>query len=91
MATDFKGKALGAILLQSRMITPALAALIREGKTYQIPSLIQTQRGAGMCLMDQSLLDLVKQRIVNPAEAIEYALDRRAFQTAVDAVPRATA
>ncbi|MBM4397176.1 MAG: type IV pilus twitching motility protein PilT [Deltaproteobacteria bacterium] len=62
--------------------TPALAALIREGKTFQIPSLIQTQRAAGMCLMDQSLLDLVKQKIVRPEDAAEYAVDKKAFQTA---------
>jgi hypothetical protein len=35
-----------------------------------------------MCLMDQSLLDLVKQRIVKAEDAAEYAVDKKAFQTA---------
>jgi len=63
---------------------PALSNLIREGKTFQIPSLIQTQRAAGMRMLDQSLQDLVKQRLVEPAAALEYALDKKAFQMAVN-------
>ncbi len=62
--------------------TPALSALIRENKTHQIPSLMQTQRALGMCLMDQSLLDLVKQNRVTADEALCYAQDRKMFQAA---------
>ena len=65
------------------LAVPALAALIRENKTFQIPTLIQTQRGVGMTLLDQSLLDLVKRRLVTPQEALEYAIDKKAFQAAV--------
>ncbi|NOZ02025.1 MAG: type IV pilus twitching motility protein PilT [Deltaproteobacteria bacterium] len=64
--------------------TPALGALIRENKTFQLPSLIQTQRAIGMCLMDQALVDLVKQSLVEPDEAIVYAQDQKMFQAAVD-------
>lgn len=59
--------------------TPALSALIRENKTHQIPSLMQTQRALGMCLMDQALLDLVKQNKVTVEEASQYAQDRKLF------------
>ena len=62
---------------------PALAALIRDNKTFQIPTLIQTQQAVGMRLMDQSLLDLVKQRKVAPQEALEYAFDKKTFQSAI--------
>ncbi|MDP8256085.1 MAG: type IV pilus twitching motility protein PilT [Candidatus Alcyoniella australis] len=57
----------------------ALSNLIRESKTYQIASLIQTSRSQGMQLLDQSLLDLVKRKIVAPEEAYDYATDKRAF------------
>jgi len=53
--------------------SPALSNLIRESKTFQIPSHIQTSRSHGMQLLEQSLMDLVKQRKVNPEEAREFA------------------
>ena len=59
---------------------PALANLIRDNKCYQIPSLMQTQRAIGMQLMDQSLMDLVKQKKVTPQLASEYAVDRSLFR-----------
>jgi twitching motility protein PilT len=49
--------------------TPAVANLIREGKTPQIPSAMQTAKGQGMVLLNDSLCDLVKKRLVEPAEA----------------------
>jgi len=63
--------------------TAALSALIRENKTFQLPSLIQTQRRIGMCLMDQSLMDLVKQGKVDAEEAVEYATDKSLFANAL--------
>jgi twitching motility protein PilT len=63
---------------------PALANLIRDNKTFQIPSLIQTQRGSGMRLMDQSLFDLVKQRKVQAVDAYENAVDKKTFQALVE-------
>jgi twitching motility protein PilT len=62
---------------------PALAALIRDNKTFQVPTLMQTQKSTGMCQMDQSLIDLVKQRKVTPNEAMEHAADKKSFQAAV--------
>ncbi|NLH49558.1 MAG: type IV pilus twitching motility protein PilT [Myxococcales bacterium] len=59
---------------------PALSNLIRDNKTFQIASLIQTQRASGMRLMDQSLQDLVKQRKINAADASEYAVDKKWLQ-----------
>lgn len=60
---------------------PALSNLIRDNKTFQIASLIQTQRASGMRMMDQSLQDLVKQRKINISDAMEYAIDKKWFQT----------
>src|SRR5262247_937639 len=44
----------------------AVANLIREGKTFQIPSILQTGKGAGMQTMNDALFDLVKKRLVEP-------------------------
>jgi twitching motility protein PilT len=57
----------------------ALANLIREGKTHQISSHMQSGRGAGMVTMDRALLDLVEKKAIDPADAVELAVDRNLF------------
>jgi len=59
---------------------PALANLVREGKTYQIPSIIQTGRREGMQTMDQAIVDLLKQGIISAEEAHNKCVDRETFQ-----------
>ncbi len=59
---------------------PALAHLIREGKTYQISSIIQTGRREGMQTMDQAIVDLLKQGCISPEEAHDRCVDRETFQ-----------
>jgi twitching motility protein PilT len=56
--------------------TQPIQNLIREGKIFQIPSVMQTSRKQGMCLMNDSLLDLVKKGIVDPREAYAKAVDK---------------
>jgi twitching motility protein PilT len=51
------------------LCTSGVANLIREGKTFQIPSVMQTGRGAGMTTLNDSLLELVKKKVVEPKEA----------------------
>ncbi len=59
---------------------PALAHLIREGKTYQIPSIIQTGRRERMQTMDQAIVDLLKQGVIRSEEAYDKCIDRETFQ-----------
>jgi twitching motility protein PilT len=61
------------------VVTLAVAQLIREGKTFQIPSSITTGRRMGMQLMDQSLLSLVRAGDVDPDEAFLKATDKWGF------------
>jgi twitching motility protein PilT len=56
--------------------TPAVANLIREGKTFQVPSLMQTGRKAGMVQLNDSLAKLVEAKIVGPREAYLKAVDK---------------
>jgi len=66
--------------LEIMLGTPAIGNLIREGKTFQIPSIIQTAKRDGMQLMDQHLLDLMKMKKINPEEAHRCAQDKKQFE-----------
>ena len=54
----------------------AVSSLIREGKTFQIPSIMQTSKGAGMVTMNDSLLALVQKKVVEPKEAWMKSVDK---------------
>ena len=58
----------------------AVSALIREGKTHQLPSQLQTGQNAGMVTMDQSLMKLCEEGKVDPERAIEKALKKEPFE-----------
>jgi twitching motility protein PilT len=60
--------------------TPAVANLIREAKTFQIPSVIQTGKKDGMVQMDQSLLALLMAGSVEPEEAYGRAHEKALFK-----------
>jgi twitching motility protein PilT len=55
--------------------TPAVANLIREGKTHQVPSAIQTGGQHGMVLMNARLADLVRSGAVRAEDALQRAHD----------------
>jgi len=54
--------------------TSGVANLIREGKTFQIPSAMQTGKNVGMQTMNDALFDLVKKKLVEPQEAYAKAI-----------------
>jgi twitching motility protein PilT len=60
----------------------AVSNLIREGKTFQLPSVIQTNKRAGMISLNDSLLELVEKKIVEPTEAYMKAIDKEGIQVA---------
>lgn len=53
----------------------AIRNLIREGKTHQMQTVIQTGSNQGMQTMDASLLDLYRKRIIDQATLRKYAVD----------------
>ena len=72
--------------------TSAIANLIREGKTYQIPSAMQAGRALGMHTLDQHLAELVDAGIVSRASAEEKAQDLDGLDQLIRRVdPAATA
>ena len=54
----------------------AVSACIREQKTFQIPSAMQVGGKIGMRLLNDSLLDLVRKKLVDPNEAMIKATDK---------------
>ena len=59
------------------MGTPAIGNLIREGKTFQIPSVLQTSRGEGMQTLDQALVELVERKMITKETAVDHAVDKK--------------
>jgi len=57
----------------------AISNLIREAKTFQIGSIMQTGRKIGMVTMNDALLDLVSAGTVEPEEALNNAPERSEF------------
>jgi twitching motility protein PilT len=69
---DGSGRAVATEIL---VTTPAIANLIREGKTYQIVSMMQAGRGQGMHTLDQHLADLVNAGTITHEAAVAKAND----------------
>lgn len=59
--------------LEIMFATPAIRNLIREGKTYQIPTVIQTSKKMGMQSMDDALYDLYMKNLISAENAQAYA------------------
>jgi twitching motility protein PilT len=62
--------------LEILVVTAAVAALIRDGKTFQIASIMQTQKGIGMQTLNDALMLFVKDRLISPKEAYTKSVAR---------------
>jgi len=69
-----------AAALEVLIVTPPIANLIREAKTFQIPSMMQVGKAAGMVTLNDALMDLVQKKIVAPEEAMLKAVDKPGFE-----------
>ena len=66
--------------LEILIITPAISNLIREGKTFQIPSAMQTGKNHGMVMLNDALFEHVKNGLVEPMDAYIKAVDKTGFE-----------
>ena len=64
---------------------PAVTNLIREGKTFQIPSIMQTSKRLGMVTLNDALIAYVDSGEVEPKEAYMKAVDKGGFVTMLKA------
>ena len=64
---------------------PAVSNLIREGKTFQIPSIMQTNRKTGMVTLNDALLELVDAGQIEPREAYIKSAEKTAILASLKA------
>jgi twitching motility protein PilT len=64
------------------VVNKAVGNLIRENKTFQIRSILQTGAAHGMCLLDQSLQQMVSQGVITKEEAARHMEDAKKLQAA---------
>jgi twitching motility protein PilT len=57
----------------------AVGNLIRDNKTFQLKSILQTGGSQGMCLLDGSLAELVKSKVITREEALRHAEEPQRF------------
>jgi twitching motility protein PilT len=68
--------------LETMIVTRAVANLIRENKTFQIHSILQTGASQGMALLDNSIRELVQNGVVKAEDAARYVEDAKAAAAA---------
>jgi twitching motility protein PilT len=70
--------------LEVLLCNSAVANLIREGKTFQVPSIMQTGRAQGMVTMNDALLELVRSKQVLPKDALAKAVHKAELKAALE-------
>lgn len=65
--------------LEVMVVNKAVGNLIRESKTIQIQSILQTGAAQGMCLLDESLSRLVADGTITKEQALRFCEDPRRF------------
>ena len=73
---DKKGR---VAALEIMIANPAVRNLIREGKTFQIPSMIQTGMKYGMQTLDDAIMQHLSKKIISPDDAYAKANDKTKF------------
>lgn len=81
---DKKGR---CVALEILVATPAVRNLVRERKTHQIPSMIQTGKKYGMQLLDDAIMDLYKKGWISADEAYAKANDKAQFRPLLKTPP----
>jgi twitching motility protein PilT len=66
--------------LEVLIVTSAVSNLIRESKTFQIPSIMQVGKSIGMVSLNDALMDLVAKKLVAPEEAYLKSVDKGGFE-----------
>jgi twitching motility protein PilT len=73
--------------LEIMIATPAVRNLIRESKTFQIPSMIQTGKKYGMQTLDDSIMTLMQKGWISPDEAYTKSNDKTKFRPFLKSAP----
>ncbi|MEN0019471.1 MAG: type IV pilus twitching motility protein PilT [Planctomycetota bacterium] len=60
--------------VETLLVTPAVRNLIREGKTYEIPNVIETNRALGMRSLDSAIAELFFNDVITKEDALAQAV-----------------
>src|SRR5881275_1623371 len=74
---DVKGR---VCALEILVATPAIANLIREAKTFQIPGMLQVGKKYGMQTLDDAIMDLLNKKAISPEDAYARCIDKNKFR-----------
>ena len=81
---DRKGR---VAALEILVFTTAVANLVREGKTHQIPGMIQVGKKLGNQPLDDAIMEHIRMKRISPEEAYEKCLDKKKFRPFLSAPP----
>lgn len=82
---DGRGRVLACELLH---VIPSISHMIRDGRTFQITSVLQTHANLGMCSMDQALANLYLEGVISENECRARSLDQTLLDTLLSHAPR---
>jgi twitching motility protein PilT len=74
---DKKGR---VAALEVLVFTSAVANLVREGKTHQIPGMIQIGKKLGNMPLDDAIMEHLRMKRISPEEAYDKCLDKKKFR-----------
>jgi twitching motility protein PilT len=75
------------VALEILIATPGVRNLIREGKSHQIPSMLQTGKKYGMTLLDDSIMELFKRGAISAEDAYAKSNDKGRFRPLMKGAP----
>jgi len=81
---DKKGR---VAALEILVFTNAIRNLVREGKTHQLPGMIQVGKKLGNQPLDDSIMDHLKMKRISPEEAYDKSLDKKKFRVFLTTPP----
>src|SRR2546428_1776769 len=73
--------------LEIMVVTPAVANLIRENKTFQIPSAIQVGKQFGMQTLDDAIMEVLQKKWIGADEAYNKCIDKAKFKPFLKSAP----
>jgi len=82
---DNKGRVAAQEIL---MAIPSVRNLIREGKTHQLPSVLQTGRDQGMQTLDDEIARLIKEGVISPEDGLAQAQNKEKISALAKEEPR---
>lgn len=87
-----RSRGTGRVMVAEVLVcTPAIKAVIREGKIHQVYSLMQAGQKFGMQTMNQSLLSAVSDKQITPEDALDRSMDRLELEGMLQKVMRPAA